>query len=131
MTADLGHHYIAGAWRSDAPHGSHPVENPSDRSVIGTAPDGSAELASEAVMAARTAFATTDWASNPRQRAAALLEFADILESRADVIQVVSFELLLARPSPAAYQKRNVGPSTSAGVGPSGLDQGLPLEQRP
>ena len=86
MTADLGHHYIAGAWRSDAPHGSHPVENPSDRSVIGTAPDGSAELASEAVMAARTAFATTDWASNPRQRAAALLEFADILESRADAI---------------------------------------------
>jgi len=53
MTADLGHHYIAGAWRSDAPHGSHPVENPSDRSVIGTAPDGSAELASEAVMAGR------------------------------------------------------------------------------
>ena len=86
MTADLGHHYIAGAWRSDAPHGSHPVENPSDRSVIGTAPDGSAELASEAVMAARTAFATTDWASNPRQRAAALLEFANILESRADTI---------------------------------------------
>ena len=86
MTADLGHHYIAGAWRSDAPHGSHPVENPSDRSVIGTAPDGSAELAREAVIAARTAFATTDWASNPRQRAAALLEFADILESRADAI---------------------------------------------
>ena len=86
MTADLGHHYIAGAWRSDAPHGSHPVENPSDGSVIGTAPDGSAELAREAVMAARTTFATTDWASNPRHRAAALLEFADILESRADAI---------------------------------------------
>lgn len=86
MTADLGHHYIAGAWRSDAPNGSYPVENPSDGSIIGTAPDGSAQLASEAVMAARTAFATTDWASNPRQRAAALLAFADILESRADAI---------------------------------------------
>ena len=86
MTADLGHHYIAGAWRSDTPNGVTEVENPSDGTIIGTAPNGSAELAGDAVMVAREAFETTGWASNPRQRAAALLEFADILESRADEI---------------------------------------------
>ena len=86
MTAEFGHHYIAGQWLSDAPNGFSEVENPSDGSIIGTAPNGSAGLAENAVMAAREAFESTDWASNPRQRAAALLEFADILESRADEI---------------------------------------------
>ena len=86
MTAEFGHHYIAGQWVSDAPNGLAEVENPSDGSVIGTAPNGSVELADRAVLAAREAFETTDWASNPRQRAAALLEFADILEARADQI---------------------------------------------
>lgn len=86
MTAALGHHYIGGHWLSDAPNGLINVENPSDRSIIGTAPNGSGELASQAVMAAREAFETTGWASDPRQRAVALLQFADILESRADEI---------------------------------------------
>ena len=86
MTAEFGHHYIAGQWVSDAPNGLAEVENPSDGSAIGTAPNGSVELADRAVLAAREAFETTGWASNPRQRAAALLEFADILEARADQI---------------------------------------------
>ena len=86
MTAQSGHHYIAGAWVSDAPNGMSQVENPSDGSIIGTAPNGSADLADRAVMAARNAYETTDWQSSPRQRAAALLEFADILEGRADEI---------------------------------------------
>ena len=86
MTAEFGHHYIAGQWLSDAPNGFSEVENPSDGSIIGTAPNGSAGLAENAVIAAREAFESTDWASNPRQRAAALLEFADILERRADEI---------------------------------------------
>ena len=86
MTAELGHHYIAGAWRSDSPNGMAEVENPSNGVIIGTAPNGSADLATEAVMAAREAFETGSWASDPRRRAAALLEFADRLESRADDI---------------------------------------------
>ena len=86
MTAQSGYHYIAGAWVSDAPNGMSQVENPSDGSIIGTAPNGSADLADRAVMAARNAYETTDWQSSPRQRAAALLEFADILEGRADEI---------------------------------------------
>lgn len=86
MTANLGHHYIAGDWVSDSANGMAEVENPSDGSIIGTAPNGSAALAGQAVMAAREAFETSNWATDPRLRAAALLEFADILESRADAI---------------------------------------------
>ena len=86
MTAEFGHHYIAGEWVSDSPNDMIEVENPSDGSIIGTAPNGSVELAGRAVTAARHGFETTDWASNPRLRAAALLEFADILESRAEEI---------------------------------------------
>ena len=56
MTAEFGHHYIAGQWLSDAPNGISEVENPSDGSIIGTAPNGSAGLAENAVIAAREAF---------------------------------------------------------------------------
>lgn len=86
MSAEHGHHYIAGCWLGDAPNGVISVENPSDGEVFAEAPNGSAELATQAVMAAREAFETTEWASNPRLRAAALLEFADVLESRAEEI---------------------------------------------
>ncbi len=86
MRSREGHHFIGGSWVSDAPNGMIPVQNPSDGSVFAEAPNGSAELAGQAVMAARDAFETTDWASSPRLRAAVLLEFADILESRADEI---------------------------------------------
>ncbi|KMW57190.1 Aldehyde dehydrogenase [Candidatus Rhodobacter oscarellae] len=81
-----GRHYIGGQWLDDAPNGRRAVENPSDGAVFAQAPNGSAELASQAVMAAREGFERTDWGSSPRLRAAVLLEFADILESRADDI---------------------------------------------
>ena len=86
MSADLGHHYISGNWISDAPNGLSPVENPSNGQVFAEVPMGSAELAAQAVTTAREAFETSEWASNPRLRAAALLEFADVLEARADEI---------------------------------------------
>ena len=86
MVEERGRHYIGGAWLGDAPHGLMPVENPSDGVVFAQAPYGSAELASQAVLAARHAFESTQWASNPRLRATALLTFADELEHRADEI---------------------------------------------
>ena len=86
MSAVLGHHYINGAWSADAPHGSSESINPTDCSVLGTAPYGSGVLADEAVMAARNAFETTSWAEDPRLRAKVLLEFADVLEARQDEI---------------------------------------------
>ena len=86
MVEERGRHYIGGAWLGDAPHGLMLVENPSDGVVFAQAPYGSAELASQAVLAARHAFESTQWASNPRLRATALLTFADELEHRADEI---------------------------------------------
>ena len=86
MTDTRGCHYIAGAWLADAPNGMIGVENPSDGTVFAEAPNGSRELAGQAVMAARDAFESSAWASEPRLRSAVLLEFADVLEARADEI---------------------------------------------
>ena len=81
-----GDHYINGHWVQDAPNGAGDVLNPANGQVIGTAPFGGADLAAEAVMAARHAFETTPWAHEPRLRAGTLLDFADVLEARADDI---------------------------------------------
>ena len=86
MTEINGHHYIGGEWVADAPNGIIPVEDPSSGSAFAEAPSGSTALAEQAVQAARDAFENSSWATEPRQRAAALLEFADILETRADEI---------------------------------------------
>ncbi len=86
MGGSQGCHYIAGDWLADAPNGMVAVENPSDGSVIAEAPAGSESLAEQAVMAAYDAFESSSWAHEPRLRAAALLEFADVLEERADSI---------------------------------------------
>lgn len=84
MQAMSGNHYIDGAWVEDAPNGYLDSINPADGTSIGQAPNGSGDLAQWAVMAARTAFEALPWASAPRQRAQALLEFADALEDHAD-----------------------------------------------
>jgi len=86
MSADRGAHYINGAWVTDAPNGVAESINPSDGSVLGTAPLGSKPLAVQAVMAAREAFETTSWSEDPRLRAKVLLDFADVLEARKDEI---------------------------------------------
>ena len=82
MPASEGHHYIAGSWESSAGNGFTDSISPTDGSVVGSAPNGSAELAGQAVLAAREAFETTEWACNPRLRAQVLLDFADKLEER-------------------------------------------------
>ena len=86
MEGSRGCHYIAGDWISDAPNGMVAVENPSDGSVIAEVPAGSGSLAEQAIIAAHDAFNSGSWAHEPRLRAAALLEFADVLEKRADAI---------------------------------------------
>ena len=86
MSQDQGFHYIAGAWLGDAPNGMCDVTNPSDGSVLGQAPHGSAALAGQAVDAARHAFETTDWPQDPRLRADVLLQFADLLQAASEQI---------------------------------------------
>ncbi len=80
MTEPGGNHFIAGSWIDDAPNGHIDSINPNDGTVIGTAPNGSAELANQSVAAARSAFESSNWAHDPRLRAKCLLEFADRLE---------------------------------------------------
>ncbi len=79
---ESGHHYIGGTWVADAPNGVYDSVNPTNGEVVGSAPNGSAALAGQAVEAARRAFDATDWASSPRLRAQALMDFADRLEAR-------------------------------------------------
>jgi len=93
MSAELGHHFIDGAWVGDAPNGLGDSINPNNGSVLGQAPLGSKALATMAVMAARRAFETSDWAASPRFRAKALLDFAEVLESRqADIAGLMARE---------------------------------------
>ena len=84
MQLFTGNHYIDGHWIGDAGSGIYESLNPSDGTVVGTAPSGSTELARAAVAAARAAFEASDWASDPRLRAHVLLEFADRLEARSE-----------------------------------------------
>lgn len=79
-----GDHFIGGEFVSLAPHGVEESLNPATGEVLGHAPKGSRALAAQAAEVARDVFETTDWASSPRIRAAALLEFADRLEARKD-----------------------------------------------
>lgn len=74
-------HFIAGQW-VDGDEPNRDSLDPATGEAIGGWQPGSARLAGEAVGAAREAFDRTNWAASPRQRAAALFEFADRLEAR-------------------------------------------------
>jgi len=86
MIDQSGNHYIGGQWITDAPNGTMGVFSPNDGAQLGVAPLGSKELAETAVSVARSAFEETTWATDPRLRSNALLEFADKLEERKEEI---------------------------------------------
>ena len=86
MSADLGHHYIGSAWIGDSPNGSAESINPSDGRLLGTAPLGSKDLASQAVLAAREAFQSTNWTTDPR-RATMLASRAMSLGARLSLVR--------------------------------------------
>ena len=81
-----GRHYIGGTWLNDAPNGRSASLDPASGESLGEAPLGSAKLAEQAILAARSAFETSGWSSDPRLRARVLLDFADRLEARRDEI---------------------------------------------
>ena len=86
MTGLQGNHFIDGVWVQEAPNGMMESINPSTGHSLGTVPRGSPDLADRAVRAARCAFESTDWASDPRLRARVLLAFAANLEARKEEI---------------------------------------------
>lgn len=79
-----GNHFIGGEWVRDAPNGHEESRCPASGQVLGRAPRGSTTLANRAIEAARDVFETSAWTSSPRERATALLEFADRMEARKD-----------------------------------------------
>ena len=84
-------HYIAGEWVADGPL-SESVD-PATQAVLGQAHGGSAALANQAAAVARETFFTTDWAENPRARAAAMFAMADALEdARNEIADLVVAE---------------------------------------
>lgn len=84
MTPDTARHYINGEWVAHGDPGDS--VNPADDSVVGRVHAGSAFLTDQAARVARETFFATNWAHAPRQRAQALLEFADRMEAARDRI---------------------------------------------
>lgn len=74
-------HFIGGEWMNDGGEARRSF-NPATGEAIGSWLPGSAKLAGQAVATARAAFDKTNWPASPRQRAAALYEFAERLEAR-------------------------------------------------
>jgi succinate-semialdehyde dehydrogenase/glutarate-semialdehyde dehydrogenase len=76
---------IDGKWVAATSHRSFAVYNPANNSIVGKAPDGSADDAFLAISAADTAFA--DWAETPAAKRAGILRKAgDLLISRQESI---------------------------------------------
>ena len=88
----VAQHFINGAWLD----GSAPLRdsvNPADGSVLGQFHPGSAALLDQAASNARATFFASNWGASPRQRAAALFEFADRLEAiKAELIDLIIAE---------------------------------------
>jgi len=88
----VAQHFINGAWLD----GSAPLRdsvNPADGSVLGQFHPGSAALLDQAASNARATFFASNWGAAPRQRAAALFEFADRLEAiKAELIDLIIAE---------------------------------------
>jgi acyl-CoA reductase-like NAD-dependent aldehyde dehydrogenase len=78
-------HLIAGEWIGGTSSLRESI-NPADGTIVGRFHPGSAALLDEAARAARDRFFSSAWTASPRQRAAALFEFADRLEATKEMI---------------------------------------------
>jgi len=76
-------HYISGKWEAGDCQIARSI-NPADGGDVGSYYLGSAALVERAAEVAKNAFFNTQWSSSPRQRAAALFEFADRLENESE-----------------------------------------------
>jgi acyl-CoA reductase-like NAD-dependent aldehyde dehydrogenase len=87
--------YIDGSWTDSDGASVLTVLNPATEEVIGTVPEGTVADVERAVAAARRAFDSGPWPSlTVRERAAAMLRFADVLERRAaDLIELNILEV--------------------------------------
>lgn len=87
VTTTYDHLFIDGQWVASRDDACTEVLNPATGLVIGSTPTGAVSDVDAAVAAARRAFDEGPWPTmSPRERAAALLRFADVLESWRDVV---------------------------------------------
>lgn len=82
----LARHWINGEWIESVDRSEAVTVNPADGSEVCRYADGSLAEAEASIVAARMAYDTTSWAHDPRRRARALLEMADALDARRDVL---------------------------------------------
>lgn len=75
--------FIGGKWQTGE-GAERSIVNPADESIILTVKEASASQASEAALAARTAFDHTDWAFNKEKRVQLLYKLADLLEEKSE-----------------------------------------------
>ena len=76
--------YIDGSWTDGDGDSALTVLNPATEEAIATVPEGTVADTERAIAAARRAFDSGPWPwLSPRERAAAMLRFADALEARA------------------------------------------------
>jgi aldehyde dehydrogenase (NAD+) len=87
--------WIDGKWEQGGSGEPLRSVNPSTTELIREFPDGSAEQAERAILAARRAFDDGPWSRlAPRERADLLLELADLMERRAeDLVEIVVTEV--------------------------------------
>ncbi|MBU3672001.1 MAG: aldehyde dehydrogenase family protein [Sinobacteraceae bacterium] len=79
-------HWINGVWVDSVDRSEAVTTNPADGSEVCRYADGSLPEAEASIEAARTAYESSSWAHDPRRRARALLEMADALDARRDII---------------------------------------------
>jgi acyl-CoA reductase-like NAD-dependent aldehyde dehydrogenase len=84
--------YIDGEWQGAAGGATGRSVNPADGSAIGSYAASGREDARRAIGAARHAFETTRWAHDARLRQMVLLRWADRLEARADLADLLTRE---------------------------------------
>ncbi|MCW2652694.1 MAG: aldehyde dehydrogenase [Mycobacterium sp.] len=97
---DFGSMFIDGVWTSDNAAGVMEVVDPATEDVIGSVPDADRKAAHAAIAAARRAFDDGPWPrTSPRQRAAALRRFANILDERHDALK----ELVMAESGSVGF----------------------------
>lgn len=88
-TPTLAGHYVDGMWIDEGPKALDSID-PATGQKIGQAAAGSASIAQTAIEAARRAFETSNWASEPRLRADVLDQFAARLsENRAALSELL------------------------------------------
>lgn len=92
MTKELKH-YINGQWVESSAPNKLDIINPATREVIAKAPNAPKDVTVEAIKVARRTFESGIWSDqSPQERAAVLLQIADVIEENIDELRDLEVE---------------------------------------